>query len=68
MSAGSKAKPLGQDGWVDKNNAKVTKKRLKTWKFACSCGYNGCLEELLAEDDNDILYCPKCLRAGWVWK
>ncbi len=60
MSAGPNAKPLGVEGW----NCPVE----ELPQFTCGCGAAGRADELLAEDDNDILYCPQCETAGWEWQ
>jgi hypothetical protein len=60
MSAGPKAKPLAEEN----------KEWLKCdWSFICEygCGYSGLAHELLAEEDEDTLYCPQCGTAGWIW-
>lgn len=34
----------------------------------CQCGWEGDVSELLAEDDEDTLYCPQCDTASWMWR
>lgn len=71
MSAGPNAKPLGFKNWqldgkeLSEEEAKET---ARLWVFDCECGYVGSVNELLAEDDNDTLYCPKCRTAAWFWR
>lgn len=52
---------LGTKGWsvpVD-----------KLPRFVCqACKFEGRADELLAEDDNETLYCPRCETADWIWK
>jgi hypothetical protein len=38
-------------------------------KFTCACGYSGKAGELLTEPDGDnqMLWCPVCETASWVW-
>lgn len=53
--------PLGAEGWT------CAVKDLP--KFKCNgCGYSGRADELLAEDDNETLYCPICETADWIWE
>ena len=37
--------------------------------FNCQgCGYRGHGSELLCVDETDILWCPICETAAWVWE
>ena len=54
-------KPLGTKGWS------VPVEELPY--FVCqACGYKGRADELLGEDDNETLYCPRCETADWIWE
>ncbi len=54
-------KAIGKKGWsvpVD-----------KLPRFVCqACKFKGRADELLAEDDNETLRCPRCKTADWIWK
>lgn len=65
MSAGPDAKPLGEKGWTDDKGKPISPEKLPS--FTCDCGYQGMASELLAEEDNDTLYCPQCTTAAWIW-
>ena len=61
MGAGPKAIPLYEENseW---------KKSLSATTFTCQgCNYHGFGYELLCEDDEDTLWCPRCGTAGWAW-
>jgi len=58
MSALDTAIPLAEENpnWKEVN-----------LEFKCGCGYRGHVSELLCVEDNDTMWCPVCLTAGWVW-
>jgi len=70
MSAGPNAKPLGADGWSNQGKPTPPWKMHKI-KVRCQepvCGWRGDVTELLAEDDDTTLWCPRCGLAAWEYE
>lgn len=66
MSASNKAKPLGKEGWLNQDGSQADPEKLPA--FTCQeCGHQGKAYDLLAEEDDDNMYCPGCGLMNWIW-
>lgn len=67
MSACAHAEPLGEEGW----NAPI--EEIRTIRITCSCGWRGCVTELMTcglpaeEECGTDLWCPVCGTIGWIY-
>ena len=43
----------------------MTEEQENKLKVRCLCGWNGTVDELTAEDDEESLRCPRCKTVGW---
>lgn len=62
MSAPEYAEPLGEDGW----NCSLDELPTVTCE---ECQWNGSVKDLLGvdPDENEMMWCPVCRQATWVY-